>query len=323
MVYCADVAVPAHKDRCMSNLVCVSGDFCSGSTLVFTLFRKTRQFYCLYEPLHERLREYLVYGLRPDEQSHHFFVDQYYREFRGFRHAGALFDPRWGASDLYLPADAEADADPLYRYLSYIIGMSFGRAPRVMFKENRMVFRLGWFRARFPHAKIVHIHRNKEAQWKSIVRRVQAHHGRQDVGQESVHFTGFNVARWCEDLKGRYPELAADRSHTGFERFAKLWERSYEENRRYADISIDYDDLLRRFDETMIGLWSAIGAPPLDVASLRQFVVPPQKHGSQKVLDMPFAAVRVAVDRALRKYAKVRVRVESALREHDQPARRY
>ncbi|MEO8135847.1 MAG: hypothetical protein ABI831_17955, partial [Betaproteobacteria bacterium] len=197
-----------------------------------------------------------------------------------------------------------------------IIGMSLARAPRVMFKENRMTFRLGWFRANFPHAKIVHIHRRKEAQWKSIVRRVQAHHGREDVGQDSVHFTGFNVARWCEDLKPIYPELAADQSRTGFERFSKLWERSYEENRRYADVSVDYDELLRNFDSTMVTLWSAIGTPLPDLDSLRQFVIPPQKHAAQPVLGSPIAAARGALDRVLRKYARVRVRTEEMLREH-------
>ena len=66
----------------MSNLVIVTGDYCSGTTLLFTLFRKTGKFCCLYEPLHEKLPEYLIYGLRPSAHDHHFFVDGYFDEFR-------------------------------------------------------------------------------------------------------------------------------------------------------------------------------------------------------------------------------------------------
>src|SRR5581483_6528672 len=128
----------------MSNLVCVSGDFCSGSTLLYTLFRKSSQYYCLYEPLHERLREYLQYRVQPDEGDHHFFMEDYYAELRPFRRVASLLDPSWGSRDLYLPPDAERDA--LYRYFRYLIGESFGRSPGVMFKENRLAFRLGWFR---------------------------------------------------------------------------------------------------------------------------------------------------------------------------------
>ena len=197
----------------MSNLVLVSGDYCSGSTLLFTLFRKTGKYYCLYEPLHELLPEYLIHPLRPIGSDHHYFVDNYFDEFRGFRQARALYPPRWGDSNLYL--GPEGEADDLYRYLSYLFGTAFGRAPRVMFKENRISFRLGWLRARFPHAKLVHIFRPVEDQWQSVVRRVQSWKGTQDVGQDSVDFTGFNVARWCEDLKGRFPELEASRFSTG------------------------------------------------------------------------------------------------------------
>ena len=285
----------------MSNLVCVSGDFCSGSTLVYTLFRKTGLYQCLYEPLHEDLREYLVYGLRDEEQSHHFFAGQYDREFKGLRQAAALFDRRWGISGFHL--SSEASAPELYRYLSYIIGASFGRAPRVMFKENRITFRLGWFRANFPRAKVVHIYRNKDAQWRSIVRRVQADQKREDVGQGRVDFNGFAVRTWCEDLKATYPELDGAQSQTGFERFSKLWERSYEENRRYSDISIAYEDSIRDFVPTASRMWEAVGAD-VDSVALSRFVVPPQRQQEAvKGMRGPARTIQDLVDRAMRRYA--------------------
>src|SRR5207248_376337 len=101
-------------------LVIVTGDFSSGTTLLFSLFRKTGDFYCLYEPLHEKLLEYLIYPLRPDE--HHPFVEPYFSEYKGFRGLARLFKPEWATSQLRLTADDEAP--DLFRYLSYLIGVA-------------------------------------------------------------------------------------------------------------------------------------------------------------------------------------------------------
>lgn len=298
----------------MSNLVFVSGDYCSGSTLLFTLFRKAGGFCCLYEPLHEQLPEYLHWDRPDDGLDHHFFVDSYYREMRKFARIPELHRPEWSAHGLYLAPDAEADG--LYRYLSYLIGSAFGVSPRVMIKENRISFRLGWIRAHFPTAKIVHVYRDKESQWKSNVRRAQEYTRRQDVGQDRTDYNGFSVAAWCEDLKPIFPELDAGRFRTGFERFAALWERSFAENRRYADISIDYRDLIRDFDAAWVRLWTAVGGPPVEVEALKPFVVPPER---QQDLVRPRSAVRRYADRVIDrvgwKYAQARLRLRATLQQ--------
>jgi hypothetical protein len=292
----------------VSNLVIVSGDFCSGSTLMSTLFRKSERFYCLYEPLHERLPEYLTYKVQPLDRDHHFFMDDYYRELRTFEHIREVFDPKWGQSDFYLAPDARAD--DLYRYLSYLLGTAFGRSPRVMFKENRISFRLGWLRANFPYATIVHIYRKAEDQWRSVVRRVQEHHGKDDVGQSRVDFNGFNIATWCEDLKTTFPELDAKHFQTGFERFARLWELSYQQNTRYADISIDYWDLTHDFEATANRLWTAVGVTGIDTAGLKQWVVRPE---DQKNLTAQPASLgrrmSVVAQHLLRRYGRAKVRI--------------
>src|SRR5262245_34254407 len=138
----------------MSNLVFVSGDFCSGSTLLFTLFRKTGKYYCLYEPLHELMLEYLYWPLPPDD--HHFFVEKYHSELKGFDKIPDLFNPRWGNSNLFLPP--EKDADDLYRYLSYLIGKAFGRANNVMFNENRLNYSLEWMGFVIPTIIVIYVH---------------------------------------------------------------------------------------------------------------------------------------------------------------------
>jgi Sulfotransferase family len=295
----------------MSNVVFVTGDFCSGSTAVFTLFRQTGKYYCLYEPLHELMQEFLVYGLRPDPQDNHFFLDSYYDEFKGFTHARALHNPKWGASQLHIPP--EADADDLHRYISYLLGSALGRAPRVMFKENRLPFRLGWIRAKFPAAKIVHIHRPKEDQWRSILRRVQQYKGREDVGQDKPTFNGFNIATWCDDLKPVYPELDIKNFTSGFDRFSALWRLSFEENRKHSDISIDYRDLQRDFVNTSERLWQCLGVTGIDTPALEKFIVKQEGKGAAAQRGWVMRA-RDLIDRAGRKYARARVRAEARWR---------
>lgn len=295
----------------MSNLVFVNGDYCSGTTLLFTLFRKTERYYSLYEPLHEQLLEYLIWPMLPDD--HHFFVGHYHSELKGFDKIPQLFDPRWGNSGLYLPPDARADA--LYRYLNYLIGTAFGRSGGVMLKENRFTFRMGWLRRNFPHAKFVHIYRRKEDQWKSILRRVQAHLRRENVGQDDVSFNGFCIAAWCEDLKTTFPELDARHSKTGYERFSKLWELSFAENQRYADISVDYWDLTHEFEVTAEKMWKAIGAPEVDTAALKKYVIPPEDHKPTSIIPVGVAEkAKMLMDRAGRKYARTRLRARTAFR---------
>lgn len=295
----------------MSNLIIVTGDFSSGSTLMFTLFRKTGQYYCLYEPLHENLLEYLIWPLRVDE--HHFFVEDYFTELKGFREIPMLFNRQWGLSDLYSPPTARDDN--LYRYLNYLIGTAHGKAPKVMLKENRITFRLGWIRQNYPYAKIIHIHREKQSQWNSVVRRVQAHVGRQDVGQGDVTFEGFRMASWCEALKGRFPELGAENSKTGFERFSKLWELSYVENQRYADISIDYWALTHDFEATCQRMKDCIGGE-FEIAPLKQWVVPKEKQKELEIRQPGFKRrVQNLIERTTRKYAKARLAASSLRRE--------
>jgi len=275
----------------VSNLIFLSGDFSSGSTLLWTLFRQTGEYYCLYEPLHEKLLEYLVRPLQVYE--HHFFIDNYFSEYKGFRDIPALFKPQWGASGLYVPPQAEAD--DLYRYLSYVIGLAFGRSAKVLLKENRFTFRLGWLRAQFPQAKVIHIHRHRDEQWRSVVQRAQAHLGKQDVGQDEVTFNGMNMARWCEDLQDVFPELGAAHSQSGYERFCKLWELSYAEHRRHADLSVDYWDLTHNFATVCRHIQECLQCES-NLTLLEHLIVPPEK---QQPLSIPHRGFKKSVEKLM------------------------
>ena len=288
----------------MTDLVFTTGGFSSGSTLLFTVFRKAGEFYCLYEPLHERLLEHRFGNLRAYE--HHYFVDEYFTEYRGFTALTRLHSAMAGTS-LYLPADA--GAPDLYRYLSYLIGMSFSRGPRVLLKENRLSFRLAWIRGQFPAARVVHVYRDCDAQWKSTVRRAQSFFGTADVGQDLVTFNGMGTANTCDALASVFPDLAADRSKTGYERFAKLWELSLEQNRRYAHVTVRYEDLTRDFEGTAREIWNTLGCTA-DLAALKQWVVRPDQQQELARAGGLRGAWRTASDRVRFRYGQLRIRLD-------------
>ena len=287
------------------SVVFISGEFGSGTTLLFTLFRKTSDFHCLYEPLRQRL-PYDLFWPTP-VYEHHFFVDDYLTEYKGFRDLIKLFRTEWATSRLHLePEDA---ADDLHRYLSYLIGMSFVRAPNVALKDNLLTFRLGWLRARFPDARILHVYRDPERQWNSLVRRSQRYVGREDIGQEKPDYGGFSLAAMCEDLAPSYPELEVNNFHSGYERFLKLMELSRKQHERHAHVSVDYDELRSDFDAACERMSAGLGVR-LDAAQLRPYVV--ENPEVAKPLGATFHGSRARlarlVDRGGRRYAEMRVR---------------
>jgi hypothetical protein len=284
----------------MGDLVFVSGYFSSGTTLLYTLLRQTDDTYCLYEPLHERLPQWLVWPPRAYEG--HAFIGSYFTEYKGFSALGELFDPRWGIQDLFLSADDELDG--LYRYLSYLIGTAHGRARHAVLKENRFSFRLGWLRSRFPAARIVHVYRDLDDHWRSIVRRVQDHLGREDVGQDRPDFMGFRLAAWCDDLAATFPELAADRSSSGYERFSKLWRLSKTEQEKHADVSIGLEELKADFPNACARISEAVRVE-LDPARLQRFLATaPREPRAPGTLGRRLTTM---VDRAGARYAEARV----------------
>jgi hypothetical protein len=299
----------------VSTVVFVSGDFSSGTTVLFSVFRATGDFHCFYEPLHEKLPEYLVYPLRPDA-GHHVHVEPYFKEFKGLRELPRRFRPDWAVGDLYLGPDD--DAPELERYLRYLVEAGLRRSERVLLKENRIAFRLGWLRARFPEARIVHIHRDREAQWASMIRRGQEFLGREDIGQDRPDFAGWNIARYCDDLAPRFPELEASRSSSGYERYSKLWELSLAEQRRNADVSVGLEELIADFDAGCARIGRAIGYT-FDVERLRPLVVSPpgRAPAASGLRDRGLELL----DTLGRKYAKGRVALRYAARGERDAAR--
>jgi len=279
--------------------VFISGDFSSGTTLLFTMFRHVEGCCCFYEPLHERLLNWLIWPPRVWEG--HVHAENYVKEYRGLDAVRQLSRPEWGYSRLHL--DADADEPELERYLRYLIGSGYGKAPCVVLKENRFTFRLGWLRAHFPEARIVNVWRDCEEQWRSWVRRSQEYRGVEDVGQDSVEFRAFRLPDWCDDLKSTYPELGAERSSSGYERFSKLWQLSREQHERFADVCVSLDELRNDFDRACERISAAVGFE-LEPTRLRHLV---SRGGAGRSATGIEARAARLLDRAGARYAAARL----------------
>lgn len=285
-------------------LVFVTGDFSSGSTLLFNLFRASDAFHCLYEPLHEYLLEYLVWPLQVN--PHHPNTVDYFGGFRGFRRIPRLFDPTWATKRLYM--DRALPVPRLRRYLEYLVDTSLERRCAVMLKFNRMCFRLGWLKHRFPEARIIHVRRDMDSQWQSLVRRAQENHGREDVGQDSVHFSSFRMGLNCDELAGQFPELAAEANSSGYERFCRYWKLSDREQSKFADLTVTLESL-RSDLATPLGEISRCVGARFDATAMKRLLSAnptPEAPG-------PVRWWRQSVHRMGRAYAKYYVRARQVV----------
>ena len=136
-----------------------------------------------------------------------------------------------------------------------------------------------------------------------MLRRVQAHVGQDDIGQDSPDFRGFNIGPWCDDLAPVYPELARENFDDGYSRFCALWQLSKSENEQYADVSIDFAELTEDFDTTWGRIADVVGlGTPASV--LRPLVVPSSAKLKPR---RSISRAQGLLDRGGRRYAEIRV----------------
>ena len=134
--------------------VFLTGRFRAGTTTLWNLFRNTPGMTAYYEPFNERRWfDPATRGERVD--SSHRRVQEYWAEYEGFTDLGALYDPSWTSSHLYM--DALAWNPAMERYVRSLIDRASGRP---ILKFNRIDFRLPWFRCTFPKATFIHVYRH-------------------------------------------------------------------------------------------------------------------------------------------------------------------
>lgn len=213
--------------------VFIVGRFRSGTTLLWSLLRKSGVYTAFYEPLQDNLHALLTAGSKVDES--HIGVESYFDEYEVLgEELWKYWKKRFGISRLLMGYN---DNDPdLKKYLDYLISQAQKHDRLAALKFVRMDFRLPWLRANYPDAKIIGIIRNPRENWASIVSKTP-----EELRTNANLNTGYDLVVWSASLGSAMPWLISKDIRNSYERAYFLWKASTWYLSKYCDILIDYD----------------------------------------------------------------------------------
>jgi hypothetical protein len=255
-------AGPRPSDR--DDVVIISARFRSGSTLLWNLFRAVAGCTAYYEPFNER-RWFDAAARGSHTDPTHRGVDDYWREYQGLDELGHYYQERWISHDHVMDADSWDPA--MKRYVELMIERAPGR-PVLQF--NRIDFRLAWFRHHFPRAKLVHLYRHPRDQWCSSFLD-PAEFPRDGTMADFANHDHYYLRMWASDLKYLFPFLDERVIAHPYQMFYYIWKLSYLYGRRYAHVSLAFEDMVQDPARSLEGLFGALnltGVDPQEVARL-------------------------------------------------------
>ncbi|MCI0682542.1 MAG: sulfotransferase [Gemmataceae bacterium] len=252
-----------------TDIVIISARFRSGSTLLWNLFRAIDGCTAYYEPFNER-RWFDPTSRGEQTDATHKGVTEYWREYEGLQELDNHYREAWIGHNLFMDKDVWDPA--MKRYVEVLVERAPGR-PVLQF--NRIDFRLPWFRHHFPRAKIVHLYRHPRDQWiSSLVD--PAEYPRDATMTEFANHDHYYLRLWAGDLKYHFPFLAESCCSHAYEMFYFLWKLSYLYGRKYAHVSVCYEDLLREPEKRLAELFDKLAMPGNDLAGLAKLVEKPR-----------------------------------------------
>jgi hypothetical protein len=164
---------------------------------------------------------------------------------------------------------------------------------------NEVDFRLGWLRAQFPSAGILHVYRHPREQWLSSVRKAP-------VQQESLtleafaRHDGFYLTRWAKDLQYSFPFLDLRPSSHPYRLFYQIWRLSYAFGALYADLSVSLEQIVAAPREAVARIMSTFNVRDYDLATLAAAVSPSAtRRSSTTENDVLFGSIETQVDSEL------------------------
>ena len=250
--------------------VFITGRFRSGSTLLWNIARHMNGFTAYYEPHNERRWfDAAARGSRID--ATHKNVSDYWAEYEGLTELAQYFHEEWTHRHLFMDEHSH-DAD-LLAYTRILLARAKGRP---VLQCNRIDFRLGWHRAHFPKAKIIHLYRHPRDQWCSALVKLDAFAPEGSVA-DFARIDGFYLLNWCRDLKHHFPFLDEQRE-TPYRLFYFLWKLSYLYGRHYAHLSLSMEELIDNPDAKLRDLFAVMEVDPAgqDLAKIKGLIAKPE-----------------------------------------------
>ena len=228
----------------------ITGRFRSGSTLLWNIFRNLEEYTAYYEPFNER--RWFNMTQRGDHiDASHRGVSEYWSEYAGLGELDEYYREDWIRHHLYM--DEHAFDYAMNVYVNRLVSSADSRA---VLQFNRTDFRLGWLRANYPQAHIVHIFRHPRDQWCSVLRDIQRYPSSAISAQGFTDH--FYLRMWSLDLSHQFPFLSDYQDRHQYYLFYFLWKLSYCFGCHYADISVAMEDLTNNPEHTVYSILKAI-----------------------------------------------------------------
>lgn len=215
----------------MPDPIFITARFRSGSTMLWNIYNHLEGYCAYYEPLHDNL---IAHIRHTQPMASHRGVASYWASYEPILDELArLHRHGFGVTRLLLEEDDEWPE--LEAYLHFLIDSAGDARPVLQF--NRIDLRLPWIRRRFPHATIVHLHREARESFASMVSHLPPD---QIDAPDTPNL--YDLLEWTVDLLFNLPFLATRAAGTLYERAYFLWKLSGLMGSRASDLSLSYED---------------------------------------------------------------------------------
>lgn len=245
----------------------ITGQFRSGTSFLWQVFKQLEDSCAWYEPLHPQLLTAIEYT--PPKADHVGVADYWtaYREHPGFRlHYSSDFATR----QLYL--EGKHKYRELEAYIKHLMAQSGAQTPVLQF--NRVDLRLGWLKARFPQAHIIHIERDPLQLYLS-----QRQHIDPTLQDQASYWDAYELMPWCHALHEAFPFLLSEEyaSHA-FYRVYALHRLSKLVAQAHADLTINLDDDVFGSDDYLQKLKPYLSVTAEQEAAIKALKNVPEPH---------------------------------------------
>jgi hypothetical protein len=252
------------------------------------MFRHMPGCMSFYEPCNDLLVTHVEHETKA--LPTHRKVASYWDEYQPILdEARARHSMDFGLTRLSLEPQDEHAA--LERYLRFLLEAAGAKRPVLQF--NRVDFRLGWLRRRFPEARILHLTRNSRDIWYSMVRDLP-----ENGWKDAQANTNYDLVLWSLSLYHAFPFLFSPLVSTSYHRHYLLWRLSGLAGERMADLTLDFDrDVLGDTAATVLRLAEFAGQQDVPVDEIAGLVIAPERGRWADLADEQwFAAAEAECD---------------------------